>query len=421
MYCGTCGKELPDGAKFCNGCGAAQSEAVTTEPKTTPVVNQTTLPTAEKPEKKKKKVNKKLLAVVAVVLMVAVVAAIVIPIFFPSKEDTGKETIYVCVNEVYYNFKGDPVRNIAYKYDEAGNLLSSKADIAEDTVLFDEELQVYTYVNGICDGTVDQIDEYSYNEFGYLIQQTSNHNGNFTVEYTYNEDNDFVSYVQKFEPSGEDDAETAAPASYECKYSNDGYLVSITEITDDGNYPVYVFEYDEDGRLKAEEFYFDDCTYRNVFSYDDGRLCRIDHYKGLSYYPEIEDMEFTIQSSMEYEFDEEGQLNKEIHLDENGDLFRRRIFEYDDDGFLEELSIYSSNVSLDEIQYTCDDYGNIIEEEYESGKRIEREYEALEVTAKQAAHFRRKEGYRLNDYNEFIYNSCWYYYLIPNPLWEKSK
>ena len=240
------------------------------------------------------------------------------------------------------------------------------------------------------------------------------------MEYTYNEDNHFVSYVQKFEPSGEDDVTTAATASYECEYNNDGYLVSITEIRDDGNYPVYAFEYDKEGRLKEEEFYFDDCTYRNVFSYDDGKLCRIDHYKGVSYHPEIEDMEFTIQSSMEYEFDEEGQLIKEIHLDENGDLFRRRIFEYDDEGFLEELSIYSSSGSLDEIQYICDEYGNIIEAEYESGGRIEREYEALEVTAEQAAYFRRREGCRLNEYNEFIYNSCWYYYLVPNPLWEKD-
>ncbi len=29
MYCKNCGKELPDGAKFCRECGAAQSEAYT--------------------------------------------------------------------------------------------------------------------------------------------------------------------------------------------------------------------------------------------------------------------------------------------------------------------------------------------------------------------------------------------------------
>lgn len=371
-------------------------------------------PETQTTQNKHKKVSKKLLVAIAVVLVVAVVAAIVIPIFFPEKE-----TIYVCVKEIHYNADGVAIKRIDCEYDEAGNLLLREIDIGETTHVFHEENGAIESISGAYDGTADWIDEYSYDEFGQIIEKHSDFGGDFYLECEYGKKGRILSF-DCFYFKG--DGDTWNPITYECEYDDNGNLIRITELANDSDEDgrdrkIQEYEYDNKGRLIAENFYYREGTYRNEFIYDGNNFCRMDSYWGTSIYSNSNaEPDFGLRESTEYEYDD-GLLIEEIDLDSNGKKIGQRVYNYDKDGFLQELEIYSDDTKVDEIKYTCDEFGNIIEEEYMDGTRIERKYEELIVTHQEAIYFRRREGHRKNKQGD-NYDSQWCYYLIPNPRWE---
>ena len=387
MYCGTCGKELPDGAKFCNVCGAAQPNLTpeSQQPKAAPEVIPVTSSKAQKSKKEKKTVNKKLLAVVAVVLVVAVTAAIVIPIFFP-----GKQTIYVCVEEIRYTNGGVAHRRTEWEYDEVGNLLSEEVDHGNATHRWDDELGVYFYEITEYDGTVDYRSEWEYDENNNIVKYLTSVQPGYSVEYDYDEDGKITEFVLNWEPSinsASEDHLKVVPTTYECEYDDEGRLVRVY-IPDGFNgddFTAHLFEYDKDGTLTTVYVSSRESTYRHDLSYKDDRLCEVEIYISSTFeFQSGDESAFSFDQAVKYKYDREGMLK-----------------------------------SPSDCDYTYDENGNIIEIEYDDGSRTVFEYEERKVTTQQALAF-----YRRNAEEIFTgsYGGSWdaISHLVPNPLEEQK-
>ena len=77
MYCGNCGKNIPDGSKFCEGCGAPVAQTAPQQPQYQPQPQYQAQPQYQKPvTKKKSPVLPIVIAAVAVVVLAAVIAVI---------------------------------------------------------------------------------------------------------------------------------------------------------------------------------------------------------------------------------------------------------------------------------------------------------------------------------------------------------
>lgn len=389
MYCGTCGKELRDGAKFCDECGSIQPDAIpeSQKPKKQPEVIHPIAPAEipTKPKKEKKPVNKKLLAVVAVVLVVAVVAAIVIPIFFP-----GKQTIYVCVEEIQYTSDGVAYKHTEWEYDEVGNLLSEEVDYGDRTYEYDDINVVYIEKYTKYNGTVDDLIEWEYDENNNIVKYLTSKNLGYSVEYDYDEDGKITEFVLTWEPSINSASENHAkvvPTTYKCEYDDKDRLIRVY-IPDGfyrGDFTSYLFEYDKDGNLETFYVSANTGTWRHDLSYKDSRLHEIEiYYSPTHSFQTGDESNFNFDRVVEYKYDRDGHLKRPS----NGD-------------------------------YTYDENGNLIEIEYDNGSRTVYEYEERKVTAQQALVYYRRNGEMLFPYS---YGNDWEVikHLIPNPLEEQE-
>lgn len=401
MFCGTCGSKLPDNARFCEECGAVVQENLPPKAENAPVTAPIkpvlkVQPKAEKPpkpKKEKKKVNKGLIIGICAVLMVAVLAAVLIPVIFP------RETIYVLKKQTLYNEDGSELVCLTYEYDDCARILSREADESGYEQAWDEELCVFVQVSTGLDGEPDWDDEYEYDEYGNVICMDSHFFGSIEVEYEYDEEGRFVSC--QFEGTG---------AEYFCEYDENGNLLSVGTNYGDGRVEEgYAFEYDSQGRLKSETQYTKVSTVHCEYHYDGDQLSSVDYYTAAT----IPDADYAYAYSYEYTYDEDGRLEEMVR---RGTEIR---YEYDGEGFLES----EENNWGEEIEYTCDEYGNIICAEYSDGTRFELEYEEMTVTPEQAANYRSRAiytemGFALGEWGGFCYGACFFYYLIPNPCWE---
>lgn len=390
MYCGTCGKELRDDSKFCDQCGAIQPELVpdnqkkNTTPEMTPPVAPV-IPVAEKPKKPRKKVNKKLLAIIAAVLVVAVAAAILIPIFFP-----GKQTIYVCVEEIQYTSDGIAHRRTQWEYDEVGNLLSEEVDNGDHAPKWDDTLGVYFYEFAEYDGTVDYRSEWEYDENNNIVKYLTSEQPGYSVEYDYDEDGKITEFVLTWEPSINSASENhvkVVPATYKCEYDDEGRLIRVY-VPDGfyrGDFTSHLFEYDKDGTLETVYISAKEATWRHDLSYKDGRLHEIEIYVcPTPYFQSGDESYFNFDRAVKYKYDRDGHLKSQ-----SGD------------------------------DYTYDEHGNLIEIKYEDGSRTVYEYEERKVNPQQALTFRRRNGEILFPHS---FGGDWdtIKHLVPNPLVEQE-
>ena len=77
MWCVKCGKEIPDGSRFCGKCGAAQPAAA-------PATSQPAPQYTPAPEKKEKNKAAMIVWIIAAVLIVAAIALLLIFVVFPD-------------------------------------------------------------------------------------------------------------------------------------------------------------------------------------------------------------------------------------------------------------------------------------------------------------------------------------------------
>ena len=430
MYCGSCGKELRDGAKFCDECGAIQPDAIpeSQKPKTAPEAVQPdvpvmlqpdvirplvpVIPVVETPKKEKKKVNKKILAIVAIVLVLAVTAAIVIPIFFP-----GKETIYVMTSMTLYDADGNKTGYYVYECDEVGNFLSAKYDqevikdpIKGNTYEFDGKFQI-DY-------------EAEFNEKGnYLRWQYSYSLGN-SIEYEYDDDGRIIEFTLTTEPSLEgeyNETSKLEPVTYYCEYDKNDRLVRVyTSNEDYDEFIVQLYEYDEDGRLTAAYSCTENGAGRNDLSYKNGRLSKNKYYEcSVEAFQSGDDSEYELIYTSKFEFDKEGNLTIVDLVDADGNRINRNEWVYNNKGHKEEYTETQSDGAKYTYEYTCDKHGNIIEIKNPDGSRVEYEYKELEVTIHQAIRYHRRQE---DTYLYGYYGNDWYItnHLLPSLIAEQE-
>lgn len=413
MYCGTCGKELRDGAKFCDECGSIQPDAIpeSQKPKTesesvAPV--EPVIPVAQTTEKPRKKVNKKLLAVVAVVLVVAVVAAIVIPIFFP-----GKETVYVIISQTYYDADGNITDRYLFEYDDLGNGTLAEKEIVE---IKDDGSYELT-------GDFEVHQKMRFTE-EYLTQSLIYKSGyGYSVKYKFDKDERVTEFTVTPEPPMDVEAEDSAdrePVTYYCEYDKKSRLTRVYLIDEnDEEFTTQLYEYDSDGRLTATYSCKEDYASRNELFYEDGRLCSIENYVGTAQQFQSEEYsEYTLDQTFDFEYSKKGNLIEIDRKNGDGNRISRVEYEYDKNGYYKTYSITQSDGAKYTYEYTCDKHGNIIEVENPDGSYIKYEYEERELTTQQALNYHRKYqnsgylyGYYDNDFDVIRH-------LIPDPIKE---
>ena len=424
MYCGTCGKELRDGAKFCDECGAVQPAAIpeSQQPKTEPEAVapvEPVIPVVQTPEKPRKKVNKKLLAVVAIVLVVAVVAAIVIPIFFPRKE-----RIYIVASETRYDADGNKTAYYVYDIDEYGNLLSMEYDHERKEITKEDPvLGSYTDYTYEFDGKYQTSFEGEYNENCDIESWLYQYGYGFSVEYEYDEDDRIAEFVITMENPMEFDSTdapeaTPVPVTYECEYDDEGRLVRVFIPDgfngDDFTTPLYA--YDKAGQLTAVYWSSKEGTSRNDLYYEDDLLASVEYYESPTpLFQSGDESGFQLRYSVYFDYDKNGTLVEAIRKDEYGQKVFVKEWEYSKEGFLEEITVNYTDGDEFTTEYTCDEYGNIIEIEYSDGSRTVYEYEERKLTSQQAQIFRRlNKSYPLDGYIGDEWRvTC---RLVPNPM-----
>lgn len=198
MFCRTCGKDLREGTKFCDNCGAVVREVPVEKVPEQPVEPQQEVkPEAPKPpkaEKARKEIKKttRVVVTVSILLILAISAALMYPIWQalrPEREEMV--TIYLLssrkeyVNgelkseiQVEYDDMGHPVlfsmtgsreMQCAVEYDDHGNRI--RETFTEEMTSTDKsgETNSWTYE------TSDAV-EYEYNDEGQAVKATLYHN-----------------------------------------------------------------------------------------------------------------------------------------------------------------------------------------------------------------------------------------------------
>ena len=335
MFCPNCGATVPEGSKFCAGCGQpmqasapsaggvevryskpkakpaepvytppVQAEPVYTppvqaEPVYTPPVKEEpvyappkpaapvyTPPQPAKPAapaytppappapakpKKAKKKSKLPLIIVALVVIVAIVVGAIALLGGGSKES-------VCV-AYDSSYTGDGYTSdygYEYEFDDDGNLVSY-------TYTYDYSYEDYDGYNYSAESEV----EIEYDDKGNIETVTVDSNGvEYEFEYVY-EGKELVEAVCE-------EGDVTITATFE-----DGKIVSVER--DDGEDSIEIASYEYDGDVLVEEIH-KDSYYKHVYTYDEeGNLTETkDYYDGELNY------------SCTYEYDEQGNIVEQV-------------------------------------------------------------------------------------------------------------
>ena len=92
----------------------------------------------------------------------------------------------------------------------------------------------------------------------------------------------------------------------------------------------------------------------------------------------------------------------------------QKTYQYDRNGNMVKLININSDGEAETTTYEYDEYGNIIAMVTDTGYRTEYVYEAMEVTEEEAWRFNKRQR---PDHVSYAVRDCFYYYLIPNPIW----
>ena len=375
MICPKCGRNLPENAKFCDGCGNA-------------------LPSGRKQKKTKKGWIIGLCAMLAVL-----VAASVVYLWIPKTE-----TVYVLKSFTRIGPEG--TEEYTFRFDDQGN----------PTRIFDMNRIGQVEADYDSHGNVTEITRYLYSdkerEYGFTSE----------YKYSYDDDGRIESCKEYYQGN--------KIATWDYTWDKQGNLIQV--IRDGalvGNCIVRQdWEYDSKNRLVTEYvcvgLYMgtDMIEYkicRGEYTYDSkGNLtdCEYawaeettDDYEDLDY----GDLNFVDMGYYRCTYNSRGNITSS-RSSSNGSIYREE-YEYDSDG----------NLNLEDA-YSYDDQGNLLWTESEAGYRNEWEYEPVEMSREAAARYRRWMSlYSWNSFKAPYYpmvsfanqSDMFYYYLIPNPIW----
>jgi len=300
-------------------------------------------------------------------------------LLYNSDEEKAKEMLgdfRVCyTTEKHYSTVNNAVHTTLYEYDNRGNLL--KKDQCQDYA------PIYEY-------TYDSNDN-------ILTERTSYASGDYKLfTYTYDENNRCIKEVEEEVDGGRRKPDKVVEKTYddygnviekkitgtydntynyEYIYDENGNILKKTSVDLSGKENIYEYTYDANGNILTESH--EDGSYSKEYTYDDkGNLIKQvnKNYNGL-------DLEV-----LEYIFNDENQLVKEIHT-RSGSAIETYEYQYNDKG----LKIYQkySNTATpepdDHTEYFYDDVGNLI--------KMRGQYEG-------------SENYSYVEYSDFHYYYC---------------
>ncbi len=400
MFCGTCGNQLREGARFCDRCGAVQQAMLPPLPeKPKPVeVIQPVLkvpPKTPKPKKQRNPANKKHLVIAAAVLIVAVLAAVLMPILFP-----GTETVYVMTSLTYTASDGT-----VYTYDFAVDEFGNPTKWAHPANPFEAD----------------------YDKFGNLTEYASTAKpygeavAIYRVDYDYDQDGRIESAEKTF-PGSDSSLE------YAFTWDKSGNLTQILPEGMDITIGIcrMDFVYDRQNRLIREyhirrqldrnEILGEIAPYTLVliqqYTYDSsGKVILVEQgecrSKDEADEVSIDELKYDLEPVFELDYDETGRLTALTYCRE---AFTDS-YSYDSEG----------NLIFADCKTTYDRHGNLIRLERENGVVYEYTYEPVKLSHEAAQRYRHSARYYGFDpiARELYppgYPAYDFYYLIPNPI-----
>jgi len=336
MFCSKCGAKIEGGGQVCGSCGAsATTKAV-------------------------KKINKKLLVVIAGVLVVIAGLIVALPLMKKSED-----TYYLSnVLTVYYE-GSSPTHETEEFYREDGQVLK-KIDIRSPNR---------------ADGISAQhlINNYTYDEDGKIVKleiEEKLRGESISVELNYSMRNDdYVGRGKFYDPDGE------VIGSMEIVYGKNKKLIEEKFYDDKGEIEsskLYdkngrvletidmhfrqVYTYDDNGNKIKNEMYIDGMLKQYFeWTYDDnGNSIKVEFYRDgmLEEYSEYKYEDNKLVETVDYGIDSNrimkktgsrkleernGNSEKLIHYDENGDVSGYTIGEYDNYGNMLKSTAYNAN------------------------------------------------------------------------------
>lgn len=315
MYCKYCGKEIPEGARFCAGCGKPvepAGQSLKSEKK------------AEKTKREWKGTNNGnkgktglLIAALAAVCCIAAIICIAVSVF-------GKKAVWVVSEHISYNKDGTVSYREKYTYDEEGMLISVK-EFSGNTLTNKINYSYEESRKGL-----KRIGKYSQTGGTARSEEILDKNGNVIVEKYFNADGKCYSWTEyEYDDEGNQllmesyDSDGNLEYGFRSKYDKNGNLERMTQYNDDRNKPhsdiKVEFEYDKDGKAIS------------AVGYENGE--------------EAGEIEFT------YTYDRKGRIKSREMTAEDGYM----LWEYDEDGNL----VHQESEDI-EYDYEYDDAGNRI-------------------------------------------------------------
>lgn len=292
MYCINCGTQLPDGAKFCSACGAAQPDLAQAQPIQQPVQQTQAQPQYQQPDfqqpyhsytpeppKKSKKPLIITVIIIAVVAVLAVAAVLLVPTMLNSRHSLEAAEKYLqqnnfdaAVAEYEALIDKDPDNTDAYiglaeTYAEMAK--SGKADIDD---MMDE----------IEDLMKDVDDDDAAEEIAEILDELAE-------KYKEEEDTDKEEITSRPAETTKEDPVSSAPAETEKLELSDingvwgttGYTVSGSEFSDPMNLYVYdryisietmtdsITIYTEEMEFSEDSFVFYYNNYKFTYTYNE--------------------------------------------------------------------------------------------------------------------------------------------------------
>ena len=355
MYCGNCGNELKDGAKFCGRCGErAFVPAFCGE---------------EAETKKKNKLGKRswkfriIAAVMAIVIAVSVFA--VKAAWEEGYKNQWAYTFYyfddMSLIALYYNSEGDVQTYVSFDMEDDCNFVP----VAIRNYQYDgkgrtEEISVYSLDDGSMTLSSYWVYEYNNSEHEYTMYHywkgelksctvaECDKKWNVTLSREYDGDGELIEKT-KYDDNGNitgnyyyTDGVRSSYIVYE--YDSDGNMLSSEERYDD-SVTQYFYEYDENGKVTDSKLYRNgglSYHYEYVYEYDGNHVISGKKYTGndaLGGYSEME-----LIYTTKYEYDKKGNLIADYYETESENEKRSR--EYDSDGNMTYLYYYDSSSDL---------------------------------------------------------------------------
>jgi len=345
MFCPKCGKEIPEGNRFCGSCGAAAQPSTSSAPRK-----------PQKPPREKKKLPLKKLLIP--VLCLAVLAAVI----FAASALFGRKTVYLVSRQVTDN--AALKQSIKTEYDELGRTVSVK--------------NTYKYHSmSEYDSTFQK--EYTFDKDGQVLSVEVRDGGDaYELEYNYDK-NGVLESIE----CGRQEAEV------EC--DKDG---RITEISwDDGGVE---YSYFKSGALEEIDLDYDTVAYNYVYD-EDGHLLEQTNYvlgekQSVTRSVYTKDGKLSVQESLSYA---EGKLISEIvttyYYDKSGLPERIELtvtmdgddislyLEAEDDGLLREFYVVDAEADKaileDYGEDDLDDFLEMIDEHLDGDPMMAMEYD----------------------------------------------